>query len=815
MIIALKSSDLRRCYDAGELGFATTDDVPDELDPVGQPRAVAAMHLGTAITGTGYNVFALGAAGTRTREIVAALVADRAAGAPTPADLCYVHNFAEPYRPRLLVVPAGRGAALRRDMDALLIALRAALAAAFHGEQYRGRRDAIDEEVKARPAGLVRPLAERAQREGLALLATPMGLGFVPARDEKPLSKEEVDRLPEEERKRLHDRMHALQEELEAVLRQVPSWARERRAKIRELDRQFVRDAVGQLVDEVRRKYDTLEAVGAYLDAVQTDLIENARQLLRAELGAPAEPGETLGEGAGHRGALRRYQVNLLVDNSEVRGAPVVTEDNPTYDNLVGHIDHVSHLGTLVTDFTLIRPGALHRANGGFLVLEALHVLRAPYAWEALKLALRSRRLRVVPLAHQLGFGGGISLDPEALPLDVRVVVTGEPLLFYLLSAYDADFERLFKVAADFAEEIEATEEDRSRYVRLLATLARREHLLPFEAAAVARLLEESARLAGTRNQLSMRTERVVDLMREADHLARAGAAAHVTAQHVGQAVDARNYRSDRLRQRFIDDTRRGMIMIDLAGAKIGQANGLSIVLLGDCTFGRPNRITARVRVGHGNVVDIEREVELGGPIHTKGVLILAAFLSGRYALDAPLSLHASLVFEQSYTAVEGDSASAAELFALLSAIANVPLKQGIAITGAVNQLGEVQPVGGINEKIEGFFDACRAGGLTGEQGVLIPHANVQSLMLRQDVVDAVEGGRFHVYTMKAIDDGIELLTGMPAANRDESGEFPPGSFDQLIELRLQEFAERRRLFEAPITAEIVSPPAVKEGVAP
>jgi predicted ATP-dependent protease len=803
---ALTPEALRRRYDAGALGFASTTDVADIDQPVGQPRAAAAIDLAARIDGTGFNAFAFGAPGTSPVQLATSLLRARAAERPPPSDLCYVYNFLEPHKPRILVIPAGQGSRLRDDMASLVEELRSALVSAFESEQYRQRREAIDREFKARPERLLHELHDRATRDGLALIHTPVGFGFAAVHGEEPMTDEEFEKLPEDERRRLRERVHALQEELGALLRQIPARERERRARVRQLDREVVENAVGHIVHEVRAKYAALPAVAAHIDAVEHDLIENAHSLLdEHDEGMAEDSGEPPRSAGPRRGALRRYEVNLLVDNERAAGAPVVVEDDPTVENLIGRIDAISRFGTLLTDFTLIRPGALHRASGGYLVLDALRMLRAPLAWDVLKLTLATRQVRVEPFSRLLGLGSTVSLEPEPLAIDVRVILFGEPWVYYLLAQHDPEFALLFRIAADIADDLEATDENRVRYVRLVATLARREQFLPFEASGVARLLEESSRLAGDQDRLSLRTEPLLDLMREADHLARAGGVDRIDGGTVDQAVAARIFRLDRLRERMQEEMLRGTIMIDTTGAKVGQVNGLSVVPLADFSFGRASRITARVRVGSGKVVDIEREVELGGPIHTKGVLILGSFLAGRYALKSPLSLHASLVFEQSYTAVEGDSASAAELCALLSAIASAPLTQRIAVTGSVNQHGDVQPVGSINEKIEGFFDLCLARGLTGDHGVLIPATNARHLMLRRDVVEAVAAGQFHVYTMNTIDDALELLTGLPAGARNEAGLFPPGSVNQLVELQLEEYARERREFDSPLVAPAIA----------
>jgi len=485
------------------------------------------------------------------------------------------------------------------------------------------------------------------------------------------------------------------------------------------------------------------------------------------------------------------------VDHSETKGAPVVYEDHPTFLNLIGRIEHIAQMGALITDFNLIKPGALHRANGGYLIVDAREVLLQPYAWEGLKLALRSRELRIESLGQALSLISTVSLEPEPIPLDVKIVLIGERLLYYLLYQYDPDFSELFKVEADFNEELVRTPENTQLYARLIATMARNENLRPFSRDAVACIIERSARMAGDGTRISIHLGGLADLLREANFWAGDNGHTAITRADVQRAIDEQIRRADRVRERMQEQILRGKVLIDTQGERIGQINGLSVIDLGNFAFGVPSRITARVRMGKGEVIDIEREVELGGPIHSKGVLILSSFLGTRYSAERPLSLWASLVFEQSYSGVEGDSASLAELCALLSALARVPIQQSWAVTGSVNQHGQVQPIGGVNEKIEGFFDICKQRGLTGDQGVIIPAANVDHLMLRQDVVDAVAAGQFRIVAVENVDEAIELLTGVPAGERDESGAFPPGSVNQRVEGRLIDLAEKQRAFEA------------------
>jgi len=555
---------------------------------------------------------------------------------------------------------------------------------------------------------------------------------------------------------------------------------------------------VTSIMDELRKVYASVPGVVDHMNAMEQDVLEHVEDFRTPEESAPAVTSETpwpplpLGQLL-----FRRYQVNVVVDNRDAHGAPVVYEDHPMMHNLMGRIEHLAQMGALLTDFTLMKAGGLHRANGGYLMLDAHKVLLQPFAWEELKRALRSREIRIESLGQMLGLVSTVSLEPEPIPLDLKVVLLGDRLLYYLLSQFDPEFGELFKVAADFEDRMDRTPENDLRYARLIGMLARQEGLRPFDRGAVARVIEQSARLVGDGTKLSTHTQSLADLLREADYWA--GQADHsvVSAADVQRAIEAQIRRADRVRERVQEEIRRGTLLIDTQGARVGQVNGLSVIALGQFAFARPNRITARVRLGRGEVVDIEREVTLGGPIHSKGVLILAGFLGARYAADRPLSLSASLVFEQSYSTVEGDSASSAELYALLSALAEVPIQQSFAVTGSVNQHGEIQAIGGVNEKIEGFFDVCRAHGLTGAQGVLIPAANVPHLMLRQDVVEAVAAGLFQVYPVETIDQGIELLTGVPAGQRDGAGTFPEGSLNQRVEARLRDLAEKQRAFGA------------------
>jgi lon-related putative ATP-dependent protease len=799
LVQPLEAAALCQRCDPTEFAFETTDELEDLTGVIGQARAVEAVRFGIGISRQGYNLFALGPEGTAKYSIVRRYLERQAADQPPPSDWCYVNNFAEAHKPRALRLPAGGGSRLRRDMERLVEELRTAIPTAFESDNYRRRRQDIEEEFRERQDGALTDIQRRAQERGLALIRTPMGLAFAPTRGGEVISPEEFQKLPPSEQERTQMEVAALQEELQKSLIQMPQWDRERRAKVKALNQEVGLFVVGHLIEELRQAYLDLPAVPTYFASVQQDVIDHLDELLASPETPPAAAAEASPQLPPSRESFfRRYQVNVVVDYSGAAGAPVIYEDHPTVQNLVGRIEHMAQMGALVTEFNLIKAGALHRANGGYLILDARKVLLQPFAWEELKRALRSREIRIEVLGQTLSLVSTVSLEPEPIPLDVKVILLGERMLYYTLYQADPDFGELFKVAADFEDQMDRTADNHLLYARMIGTIARQEGLRSLDRAAVARVIEQSARIAGDAEKLSTHVHSIADVLREADYWAGEAQRRVITATDVQDAVDAQIRRLDRVRERIQEEIQRGTILIATQGVAVGQVNGLSVLSLGQFAFGRPSRITARIRLGRGEVVDIEREVALGGPIHSKGVLILAAYLGARYATERPLSLSASLVFEQSYSGVDGDSASSAELYALLSALADLPVKQGLAVTGSVDQRGHVQAIGGVNEKIEGFFDTCRAQGLTGEQGVLIPVSNVKHLMLRQDVVAAVDAGQFHVYAVETIDQGIELLTGIGAGERDDTGEFPAGSVNQRVEARLVALAEKRLAFGAP-----------------
>lgn len=795
----LDSQQLYRRCNFGDLDFSTTDDLDDLQGLLGQPRAVAAIELGIGIEKEGYNIFAFGPPGTGKHTAVKQYLEGKAETAEVPPDLCYVNNFVEPHKPRILELPTGRGSELQKAMREFLEEVRTVLETALESEEYQTRKQALEQKFEERQGEALSELGDTAGEQGLALVRTPVGIVFAPMGEEEVLSPEEFQKLPDKEQKRLEKEIEGFKEDLQKVLRRFPRWQRQASEELRELNVEVNRFAVRPLFDELREQFDSLEEVEGFLNAAEDDFVENASRLgSRGEKATSISMDAISGRDDSEKPSLRRYRVNLLVDHRNSTGAPVVYEDNPTYQNLVGRVEHIPQMGAVVTDFNLIKAGALHRARGGYLLVDALKVLQQPFAYEGLKRALQSRKIKIESLGEAMSLMSTYSLEPEPVDLTVKVVLLGAPMVYYLLPTLDPEFGELFKVGADFAGIVEWSSENQELYARLIAKLVREEGLRPFDRTAVARVIEQSARSVGDAQRMSLLMSRILDLMREADHWAGESDRQSVTASDVQQAIDHWVFRSDRLRERTLEAIDRQTILLETTGEQIGQVNGLSVIQMGEFAFGRPSRITARVRLGKGEVVDIEREVELSGPSHSKGVLILAAFLGARYAQRHPLSLSASLVFEQSYGGIDGDSASSAELYALLSAIARAPIRQSLAVTGSVNQLGQIQAIGGVNDKIEGYFDVCARQGLTGEQGVLIPASNIQHLMLRQDVVEAVDAKQFRVFPIESVDQGIEILTGIEAGTSLEDGSYPEGSLNRMVAERLEQFASDVRAFSTP-----------------
>jgi lon-related putative ATP-dependent protease len=791
-IAALPADRLYRSADLSGLSFASTAELVPIDGLVGQQRALGAINLGTRIDKPGFNLFVIGPNGARMQEAVRVVLEEEAHARPAASDWVYVNNFVDADKPIAIELPAGRARRFAGAMHQLIDDLKSALPAVFQGEDYQTRRSAIDESFQKKQTDAFSSLREKAAESNIVIVRTPFGFALAPAENGQIVPPEQFHTWPEAKRNATQAVIQALEKELERVMHQVPQWEKARRDEIRKLNRETAKFSVDQLIQETKAEFIDLPRIGEHIEAVQADLVENVGMFVMKSEGEEAEPVDLK-----PWNPFDRYEINVLVtQDGKAPGAPVVEELHPTLANLIGRIEYVSSRGVLVTNFRLIKAGAIHRANGGYLLLDVRALLSEAFSWTALKRTLRRGEIEIEDVARFLGLTSTVSLQPDAIPLKVKVVLFGDRLLYFLLAALDPDTALHFKVLADFENDLERTPENEQLLARLVASIAARDGLRPLDREAVALVLEHASRLAEHAGKLTLVVEQLREVLNEADFWTREAKRDIIVRADVDKALQERIVRVSRLRDRAQESIIEKIALIDTTGSQVGQINGLSVLSLGGFSFGRPSRITCQVRPGTGKVVDIEREVELGGPVHSKGVLILSGFLAGRYALDVPMSLFASLVFEQSYSGVEGDSASSAELYALLSALSEVPLRQDLAVTGSVNQLGAIQAIGGVNEKIEGFFDICRVRGLTGTQGVLMPQANVQHLMLRKDVVEACAGGRFAVYPVDSIDQGIALLTGVTAGKRDAEGLYAAGSINRRVEDRLRAFAHVRRSFE-------------------
>lgn len=785
----LPAEALRRTVDPASFGFATTADIEPVDEPIGQERALEAIAFGAAMPALDFNIFVLGPPASGKSTAVRAHLTAIAAERPSPKDWVYVHNFDQPARPNAIALPPGRARPFAAAVLAVLDELAATVPSVFDGDDFQARRRAVDEEFRAAQEHRFADLNKRAEAQNITILRTPTGFVMAPMHDGEVVKPETFATLPETYREDVARRIESLQNELADIIESVPRLEKERRSRLAALIASDSERVVSAALAPVRAAFAEHAEIAGYLDRMATALVGDIAVFMRAPRDDElvAEPLDTARDPR-----LRRFLVNVLVARAEgAAGAPVHEELNPTYTNLVGRVDHKAHMGALLTDFLMVSPGALHLANGGYLLLDAMKLLGAPFAWEALKRALRSGEIRIEQPAEIAGLMATETLQPEPIPLEIKVVLFGSSELYALLSAADPEFAGLFKVQADFDDAVRRSADSDRKFAGLVASIVARHDLKPVSAAGVARLIEVASRLAEDREKISTRIGQIADVVREADFRAGKEGRQTIDAGDVESAEASRRRRAGRLGERSQEGIARGITLIETDGARVGQVNGLAVYESGGLAFGRPVRISARVRFGSGRVTDIEREAKLGGPLHTKGVMILWGYLAGRYALEGSLALAASLVMEQSYGGVEGDSASSAELYALLSALAEVGVEQGLAVTGSVNQWGEVQAIGGVNAKIEGHFDICAERGLTGRQGVLIPLSNAQHLMLRSDVVEAVRDGRFHIHTVSTIDEGIALLTGKPAGERGTDGRFPDGSINALVEAKLESYSRR------------------------
>lgn len=796
-ITKLKSNQLYTKCDPKKFKFSSTAELEERLSALGQDRALSAVEIGINIQSKGYNLFCLGPEGTGKTSLVKRVLVEEAKKRPTPDDWAYVYNFDEPYKPQAVNFPAGTAAEFAKDIDKLIETLSVSIPAILESDEYKAGQSIIHEKFKQHKEEYIKILQKKAKGKSVSLLHMPVGLVVAPVKNGEVLSPEAFDELPESEKKQLLEDLNQMQEEIENTAQDLPQWEDKQRKETNDLREKFLKIAVKNPIDELHAKYKGHKQANDFLKKIQKHIITNIDEFMPS-----SENNCGGGEGDDALSALfsrmkqpeedkyAKFKVNVIVKNEPNSGAPIIHLDHPTQGNLVGRVERIQQYGALLTDFSLIKSGALHQANGGFLLIDARKLLLQPYAWDSLKRALASKTVKIEAPSEETTFTT-ISLDPEPIPLQVKVILTGDEELYEVLSERDPDFSDFFKVEADFGVLMDRTPENEVEYAKLIGSLSKKKKLRSLNKQAVAKVIEYSSRLAEDSEKLTAHIASIGDLLREADYWARKSKANQIGKNHIEQAIDAQIYRSDRIKQAMLEQIDKGTILMDVEGSRVGQINGLVVYNFSRTSFGKPARITTQVRIGKGEFINIEREVEMSGPIHTKGVLILSSLLANRFAKDRPLSLSASIVFEQSYGGVDGDSASSTEYYCMLSAIANLPIKQNIAVTGSINQFGEVQPIGGVNEKIEGFFDVCRHRGLTGDQGVIIPRTNVKDLMLREDVLNAVDEGKFHIYAVDNVDDGIEILTSIKAGKPDKHGNYPKGTVNYAVQQGLEYFYKR------------------------
>ncbi len=791
--LEVPSKALRKECDPATLRFKTTNDLVPMPGTIGQDRAEKALDFGLNFKVDGFNLYAAGPVGVGRAKTIMRHIEKVAAQEEAPCDWCYVYNFEDPRRPNAIKMPPGRGNHFSKDMEELISDARRDLPKVFESEEYEKRRGAIVAELEKKRESLIAEAQERAEKLGFSVRMTLGGLVTVPLIDGKPMETEQFEALPEQQRRTIRSKGEAIQTEIHQIMHKVRELEKEARERIGDLDKEVSLLAVGHLLDGLKEKYADCEQVLAYLDAVEADIINNLDDFKTQE--QQEVPPLLRGLQQAQAASLSRYSVNVFVDNSDLKGAPVVVERNPNYYNLFGRIEYESVFGGMTTDFRNIKAGAIHRANGGYLIIEALEALISPLVWETLKRTLKSREVKIENIGQQLMLFPAVTLEAAPIPLDVKVIMIGNRLIHSLLFEYDEDFQKLFKVKADFHLEMDRNAKHVRQYAAFVADVVEERALKHFDAGGVAKVIEYGSWLAEDQTKLATRFLAVDDLVSEASFWASRNGNKLVTAKDVQRAEQERRLRSNMVEEKIQEMIERGVLLIDTKGATVGQVNGLAVTDVGDYSFGYPTRLTARTSLGRAGVVSIDREVKMSGPIHNKGVLTLAGYLAGAYGRDKPLSLAATITFEQAYSGVEGDSASSTELYALLSSLADVRINQQIAVTGSVNQLGQVQPIGAVNRKIEGFFDVCGAKGLTGEQGVIVPKANRANLMLREDIVEAVADGRFHIWAVATVDEGIEILTGVPAGKRRKDGTYPPGTVNRLVDDKLREMAKALKEF--------------------
>lgn len=788
----IKPEQARALCNTEYLDFETTKEVPPIEGIIGQERAAKALEFGLQMEQDGYNIYVSGLPGSGRTTSVESAVKEIAKKRPTPDDWCYVYNFSTPDNPKCLRFPPGKAEVFKKDMERLVEELKIDLPRAFESKVYEEQRNSIIRKFQKKKEELLSQIEEKAKNASFALKHTPSGFVFIPVVEGKPLTEEDMEKLTEEAKKEIKTKEEILVSELGEAFREIRQADRATKEELERLEHETTLFTVSPRITELKEKYSEFPEVVKYLDEVQQDIVENPGNFEEKReieflpgLKIPAKESQ-----------LYKYQVNVLIDNSKTNGAPVVKETQPTCYNLTGRIEYRPTLGAMFTDFTMIKSGALHKANGGFLILNVLDVLRNYFAWEALKRTIKNKEIRIEDLNEQFRIINTPTLKPEPVPANIKVILIGNPMIYYLLHAYDEDFEKLFKVRADFSSMMDRNKEGVSQYARFISKRVKDDNLREFHRDAVAKIVEYGSRIVGDQKKLTTRFMEISDLLKEANYWAGLDSSEIVKKEHVQKAIEEKIYRSNMIEKRIEELIKDGIIMVDTDGEKIGQINGLSVLTLGDYQFGKPSRITVSVSLGKAGPVHIDREVKMTGNIHNKGFLILKGLLAEKFGKNFPISFSATICFEQVYEEIEGDSASSTEYYALISGISGLPLKQGIAVTGSINQKGEVQPIGGVNEKIEGFYSVCKIKGLTGKQGVIIPEKNLTHLMLKEEVVEAIRKGVFHIWAVKNVDEGIEILTGIPAGKQNEDGTYPEGTVNHIVSEKLKEFAKKAKEIE-------------------
>ena len=772
-----------------------TCEATDELDPlseiIGQDRAVKALQFGINIEEEGFNVFVAGGPGTGKKTAIMTFLEQKAKEMPTPSDWCYVNDFEDDNTPNALRLPAGKGGKFRDDIEKFIEDMQKAIRAAFESDDYATRREQTVQQYEEKKQALLIEMNEKARLAGFVIQRSKIGILVVPVINGQLINEEQFGILPQSVKDEIQGKRKGLQDDLRSVFRQIRDVDRDQEAAQEAFNKEVASFAMDPLLGTLRDEYGDIMECKGFLEAVKNDILTNLSQILSS----PEEQQQPFSFLMGRQKSdpTDRYKVNLIVDNSKQKGAPVIMEMNPNYNKLFGTIEKEARFGALITNYTMIRAGNAHKANGGFLIIPALELLQNPGSYESLKRAIMDQKLEIEDLASKMGLMSSMSLRPEPIPFDTKVVIVGEPRIYYALFSLDPEFKKIFKVKAEFDNSMDRNEDNVIQYAKFMCALVNKESLKHLDDTGIAAVVEYSSRLASDQDKLSTQFQEVSDIIREANYYAKINGSKYITKSHVNQAIESKVYRSSLIEEKISEMIERGTILVDTDGEQVGQVNGLAVLGLGDFMFGKPSRITVSVGAGKKGIIDIEREAQMGGPTHTKGVHILTGFLTDRYAKEHPLTLTARLTFEQSYSGVDGDSASSTETYAMLSALSGVPIKQSFAVTGSVNQKGMVQAIGGVNHKIEGFYDLCKVRGFADSQGVVIPRSNVKNLMLKEEVVEAIKEGKFHIHPVETIDQGIEVLTGVPAGDRGADGEYPEGTINAMVQAVLNEMAEKAR----------------------